>query len=138
MPRSWYVNRPLWYFLIVASFGAGYVLLRDRRAPADEWRPSRAGRRFETVVVYTREGCHLCDHAKDVLLKYRRYLPEIEEVDIGEEKKSTGGASPEDPCHAYADCIPVVEIDGKVRFRGRIDELPLRRLIEGAPPRSLE
>ena len=30
--------------------------------------------------------------------------------------------------------IPVVEIDGQIRFRGRVDEMLLRRLIEGASP----
>ena len=28
---------------------------------------------------------------------------------------------------------PVVELDGKIRFRGRVNEILLRRLIEGAP-----
>ena len=29
----------------------------------------------------------------------------------------------------YTDCVPVVLIDGKERFRGRIDEVLLRRLL---------
>jgi hypothetical protein len=29
----------------------------------------------------------------------------------------------------YNDCVPVVWIDGKERFRGRIDEVLLRRLL---------
>jgi glutaredoxin len=29
----------------------------------------------------------------------------------------------------YDECVPVVVIDGKERFRGRIDELLLRRLL---------
>jgi hypothetical protein len=28
-------------------------------------------------------------------------------------------------------CVPVVEIDGRVRFRGRVDEVLLRRLLRG-------
>lgn len=31
-------------------------------------------------------------------------------------------------------CVPVIEIDGKVRFRGIVDETLLRRLIEGSEP----
>jgi hypothetical protein len=31
-------------------------------------------------------------------------------------------------------CVPVVEIDGKVRFRGRVDELLLRRLLASRGP----
>ena len=29
-------------------------------------------------------------------------------------------------------CVPVVAIDGKIRFRGRVDAVLLRRLIAGA------
>ena len=34
----------------------------------------------------------------------------------------------------FGKCVPVVELDGKVRFKGRINEILLRRLIEGSPP----
>jgi hypothetical protein len=39
-------------------------------------------------------------------------------------------------CHLCDDAkhLPVVEIDGKVRFRGIVDEMLLRRLIEGSEP----
>ena len=26
-------------------------------------------------------------------------------------------------------CVPVIEIDGKIRFRGRVDEVLLRRIV---------
>jgi len=29
----------------------------------------------------------------------------------------------------YNECVPVVEIDGKERFRGRVNEVLLRRLV---------
>jgi glutaredoxin len=29
----------------------------------------------------------------------------------------------------YNECVPVVVIDGKERFRGRVDELLLRRML---------
>ena len=79
------------------------------------------------VVIYTREECHLCDQAKDVLWAHRAWLPEIEEVDI------TG-----DPAlmEQFSEQIPVVEIDGQVRFRGQVNEILLRRLIEATPPHS--
>jgi len=32
----------------------------------------------------------------------------------------------------YDQCVPVVEIDGRERFRGRIDELLLRRLLSAS------
>jgi hypothetical protein len=31
----------------------------------------------------------------------------------------------------YTDCVPVVEIDGKERFRGRVNEVLLKRLLAG-------
>ena len=29
----------------------------------------------------------------------------------------------------FNECVPVVEIDGKIRFRGRVDPVLLRRLL---------
>jgi hypothetical protein len=31
----------------------------------------------------------------------------------------------------YGHCVPVVEIEGRVRFRGRVNEMLLRRLLRG-------
>jgi glutaredoxin len=59
----------------------------------------------------------LCDDAKAVL---QAHGLTIEEVDID--------ADPELRAK-YNDHVPVVFIDGKERFRGRIDELLLRRLL---------
>ncbi len=70
------------------------------------------------IVLYTRSGCHLCD---DALALLRRYQTEPTVVDID--------ADPELQAR-WTRCVPVVEIDGKVRFRGRINEVLLRRLLE--------
>ncbi len=99
-----------------------------RLAPADEgrWKPEFPGERFKKVVIYTRPECHLCHQAKDVLSAYRDYLPETEEVDIT--------TSPE-LLEKFSDQIPVVEIDGQIRFRGRVNEILLRRLIDASTPK---
>jgi hypothetical protein len=34
----------------------------------------------------------------------------------------------------YHECVPVVEIDGKERFRGRINEVLLQRLLAAEGP----
>jgi hypothetical protein len=34
----------------------------------------------------------------------------------------------------YGEQVPVVEIDGRVRFRGRVNRVLLERLLRGAPP----
>jgi glutaredoxin len=73
------------------------------------------------VVLYTREGCHLCDEARAMLESHGL---EVTAVDID--------ADPE-LCSRYTDCVPVVVIDGKERFRGRVNEVLLRRLLGRRP-----
>ncbi|MFN0056523.1 MAG: glutaredoxin family protein [Planctomycetales bacterium] len=123
--KSWTVHRPLWGLIAAGLFGLGWGLQRQNTARGQPWKPGPTGRRFQRVVIYSRPECHLCDDAKALLAEYLDYLPDLEEVSIDA-----------DPAlHAqYSDSIPVVEIDGEVRFRGRVDELLLRRLIEGTPP----
>jgi glutaredoxin len=70
-----------------------------------------------SAVLYTRQGCHLCDDAKAILVRHGLAPTE---VDIDTQP---------DLLARYNECVPVVEIDGRVRFRGRIDERLLRRLL---------
>jgi glutaredoxin len=69
------------------------------------------------VVLYTRRGCHLCDDALAVL-KRHGITPRLVDID-------------DDPLlrERYNECVPVVEIDGQERFRGRINEVLLQRLL---------
>ena len=69
------------------------------------------------IVLYGRQGCHLCDDAAALL---RRLSLAFDEVDIDGDPHLV---------ELYNCCVPVVEIDGRVRFRGRVNELLLRRLI---------
>jgi len=73
------------------------------------------------AVLYSRQGCHLCDEAGEVLA---RCGLSFEKVDID--------ADP-DLARRYGECVPVVVIDGRERFRGRVDELLLRRLLTARP-----
>lgn len=125
MPRFWYVNRPLWGFFALVFFAVGYHLLRQKLHIAAAWRAEVPGIRFRSLVLYSRQDCHLCEQAKDVLWKYASYLPEIREIDIDTDEELT---------LRFGNCVPVVEIDGRVRYRGRVNELLLRRLIEATPP----
>jgi glutaredoxin len=127
LPRFWYVNRTLWAFLGFALIPAGMALLKHRpgRTPAASWQPSEPGVRFQRVVVYSREDCHLCDDAKAILGEYAEFLPRVEDVDIDRDPELR---------ERFGTSIPVVECDGKIRFKGQVDELLLRRLIEGTPP----
>lgn len=125
MPPTWYVHRTLWGAVALAFCGAGWFLQRGRTMDVSNWKPAAPGRRFRRLVVYSRADCHLCDDAKAVLAAYLEYLPEIEVIDI-------------DLDHALKERfdtqIPVVEIDGEMRFHGRVDEILLRRLLEATPP----
>ena len=77
------------------------------------------------VVMYTRAGCGLCDDAWAVLKAARRaygFALEARDVDA-------------DPALAAAHglCVPVVTVNGKVRFRGRVNPVLLRRLLDAGP-----
>jgi glutaredoxin len=69
------------------------------------------------VVVYTRVGCHLCEEARETLLRHG-LVPRMVDIDADEQLRA-----------AYGTAVPVVYIDGKERFRGRVDETLLRRLL---------
>lgn len=69
------------------------------------------------VVVYTRVGCCLCDEAKELLQRYG-LQPQLIDIDQSPEISTR-----------YNECVPVVFIDGKERFRGRINEMLLQRLL---------
>jgi len=125
MPRSWYVNRFMWYFLAMACFVGGGFLLRNQPTSSGVWEASRPGVRFRRVVIYTRTDCELCDVAKQTLADHDNYLPAVQEINIETDPTLI---------ERFGTCIPVVEIDEKVRFRGRLNEILLRRLIEGTAP----
>ena len=70
------------------------------------------------VVLYTRRGCQLCDEARRVLEDHN--LAPIS-VDIDGDPRLQA---------QFDTCVPVVEIGGRVRFRGRIEPVLLRRILE--------
>lgn len=72
------------------------------------------------IVVYSRPGCHLCEDVLALLAKLR--LP-AQEVNIDEDPTLR---------EQFDTCVPVVEIDGKIRFRGRVDPILLERLVTGS------
>lgn len=111
----------------VALILAGARLLWQVRQLQTLWTPTRPGRRFESLVLYTKSDCMLCDEAASVLNAYAPYLPEARKIDITADPALQS---------QYGTCIPVVEIDGRKRFTGQINEVLLRRLLEGTPPRD--
>ena len=84
-------------------------------------KPVRRKNLSPRVVLYTRQGCQLCDDAAR-LLKQHGLVPQL--VDIDQDP---------DMVARYDCCVPVVSFDGKVRFRGRVNEILLRRLLRYQP-----
>jgi glutaredoxin len=75
------------------------------------------------VVMYTRHGCHLCEEAWAILQAAQQTLPfDLRTIDVDT-----------DPALAeqFGLCVPVVTVDGAVRFRGRVNAILLHRLLRG-------
>ncbi len=70
------------------------------------------------VELLTRSGCHLCDDARELLESYGLNVTLID-IDVDTELRDR-----------YCDCVPVIRIDGVVRFRGRVNEVLLRRILK--------
>ena len=82
----------------------------------------RKRRRTATVVLYSRRGCHLCDDAWEMLQRYRgSYGFRLEAVDVDGDPELAA---------RHGDWVPVVMVNGKVRFRGRVNEVLLKRLLD--------
>jgi len=70
------------------------------------------------VILYTRQGCHLCDDALE-LLRRHGLNPQIVDIDADPELQTQ-----------FDHCVPVVAIGGKIRFRGRVNAALLRRILD--------
>ncbi|MCH2200577.1 MAG: glutaredoxin family protein [Fuerstiella sp.] len=126
LPGFWYRSRSLHLLLCIGFFLGGLFLLRDptqaTSLDGETLNPGGEGQPvFDSVRLFTRSDCPLCEEAIDTLELYGAWMPEIEFIDI------SGDSILEEQ---YGQCIPVIEIDSRIRFRGRVDSILLRRLIE--------
>ncbi len=69
------------------------------------------------VVIYTRQGCHCCENAEAVV---RKFVSDITLVDIDNDPELL---------QKFNTTVPVVEINGKVRFRGKVSPMLLERTL---------
>ena len=69
------------------------------------------------IVLYSAEGCHLCEKARAVLVESGA---PFEEVDIGGDPELEA---------AYREWLPVVEIDGERSFVYFVDPAAFRRKL---------
>lgn len=76
------------------------------------------------VILYGRDGCHLCDTARDVVT---RVCAELDvawtEVDIDDDPVAA---------YDYAEEIPVVLVDGSRHAMFRVDPDRLRAALQGS------
>jgi glutaredoxin len=80
-------------------------------------------------LMYTRRGCHLCDDAWAELEKAQRtYGFALDSQDVDD-----------DPALAarFGDQVPVVMVNGEVRFRGGVNAVLLNRLLEAEAAKGL-
>jgi glutaredoxin len=71
-----------------------------------------------SLVLVTRQGCHLCDDALE-LLREIGAQPELADVDADDRLYDL-----------YDWRVPVVLLDGRVIAEGRIDRQQLRRALQ--------
>jgi glutaredoxin len=75
------------------------------------------------VVLYTRQGCHLCTAAHEQLRAWQRQQGfRLEVVDVDGDP----ALAAEHGLH-----VPVVAVNGRIRFRGRIPAVLWQRLVRG-------
>ncbi|MCS6951769.1 MAG: glutaredoxin family protein [Bryobacterales bacterium] len=70
--------------------------------------------RRPTVTLYTRQGCHLCRQAQEVLKRARRraeFRLQVVDVDGDEELR-----------RRYGERVPVIAVDGEDAFQYSVDE----------------
>ena len=76
-------------------------------------------------VMYTRNGCHLCETAwQDLTAAQQRYQFALEQKDVDADLELAA---------RFGDCVPVVTVNDKVRFRGAVNPVLLQRLLTAAP-----
>lgn len=80
-------------------------------------------------MLYTRQGCHLCEHAyRQLQAAQRRNHFHLETVDVD--------TLPELAAR-YGSLVPVVVVNGKLRFRGSVNPVLLDRLLGAEREKAL-
>ena len=77
---------------------------------------------MKEIIIYTKENCSLCDKAKEVIDRVRQDIElDLSTVDI---------TTDEELFARYQHTIPVVTIDGVERFKYKVSEKNLRKLLK--------
>ena len=123
LPAVWYSSRQLHLIICGSMFICAAVLLKSPplRSKRD------GGPLFRSCRLLTRRECHLCEDALATLLRFQDALPSIEIVEIDNDPRLV---------RQFGESVPVVEIDGRVRFRGAVQPALLKRLVDAAELRG--
>ncbi len=114
-PGFWYRSRSFHLLICIGVLVAAWWAHRCAgRLPGDSEVV------FRSVTVYSKPNCELCDRAIEILDQFEDALPEVRVVDISENA---------DLQLQHGTSIPVVEMDGRVRFRGMVSVELLERMI---------
>ncbi len=74
------------------------------------------------VTIYSKKDCHLCDIAKETLLKVQQEMPfSLNEIDIERDKTAF---------EKYKYLIPVIEIDGEKVFNYKVDANEFKKILK--------
>jgi glutaredoxin len=74
------------------------------------------------VIMYTRAGCQLCVSAWEELSRaQRRFGFRLQVIDIDTDPQLMA---------QHGESVPVVTVNGKVRFRGEVNRVLLERLLQ--------
>jgi glutaredoxin len=75
-----------------------------------------------SITIYSKKDCHLCDIAKETLLKVQQELPfTLNEIDIEKDRTAF---------EKYKYLIPVIEIDGEEAFNYKVDENEFKKILK--------
>lgn len=80
------------------------------------------------VEMYCKRDCDCCERAFAVLAKYA--------YDFDLDITCTDITDDAEKMKKYGGQIPVVFFDGKLRFKGKVNEVLLRRLLVNVPARA--
>ena len=86
------------------------------------WFRRRQPRPDLQFTFFTRQGCCLCDEAWALLVQaQQRHGFRLESKNVDDSAEWVAD---------YGDCVPVVLVNGKVRFRGQVNEVLLQRILD--------
>lgn len=81
-------------------------------------------RRRQTITLYTRSACPLCDEARAELEMLKpRWLYRIEEIDIMTDHETY---------ERFHDKVPVIAVGGEIVSGGRVDAERLHEALQAA------